>query len=58
VVVHPFTCFLSAVFTAQTFHPMHEVIQFGGNLLESSLFKADDFHFLLYFLVKHIFKIP
>src|SRR5699024_10592101 len=51
VVVHPFTYFFPAVFTAQTFHPLHEAIQLGGNLLESPFFKADDFHCLHYFLL-------
>ena len=49
MVVHPFTCFLSAVFTAQTFHPLYKTIQLGGYLLESPFFKADDFHCLHHF---------
>lgn len=49
MVVHPFTCFLSAVLTAQTFHPLYKTIQLGSYLLESPFFKADDFHCLYHF---------
>ena len=45
------------MFTAQTFHPLHEPIQLGGNLLESSFFKTDDFHCLLYFQLDIYSKI-
>ena len=44
VVVHPFTCFIVAVFTAQAFHPLYKAIQLGGNLLESPFFTPYHFH--------------